>query len=94
MCSLVSYFCCRTQSFVNYYQQMKKNSIQFQGKYTIPVGTEVGIGIFDLHRDPHLWPDPLTFDPDRFLPENVKNQHPYAFVPFSKGSRNCIGIYS
>lgn len=59
--------------------------------YFIPKGTVLHIHIFDLHRDPHIYPNPLNFDPDRFLPEQVNNRHPFSYIPFSAGPRNCIG---
>nr|CAI5840714.1 unnamed protein product [Callosobruchus analis] len=54
-------------------------------------GTNVFISPFITHRLPHYFPDPLKFDPDRFSQENMERMHPYSFIPFSIGPRNCIG---
>uniref|UniRef100_A0A182PZ05 Uncharacterized protein n=1 Tax=Anopheles epiroticus TaxID=199890 RepID=A0A182PZ05_9DIPT len=61
------------------------------GDRLVPKDTLFNVHIFDLHRDPAVFPDPDRFDPDRFLPENVAERNPYAYVPFSAGPRNCIG---
>lgn len=41
-----------------------------------------------LHRNPSHWADPHSFEPERFIGTGPANP---AFVPFSKGPRNCIG---
>uniref|UniRef100_T1IWF3 Cytochrome P450 n=1 Tax=Strigamia maritima TaxID=126957 RepID=T1IWF3_STRMM len=65
-------------------------SVNINGR-VIPADVSVYINIFKLHRDPVVYPNPDKFEPDRFLPENCANRHPYAFIPFSGGPRNCLG---
>ncbi|XP_058823454.1 probable cytochrome P450 313a4 [Topomyia yanbarensis] len=61
--------------------------------WTIPAGTEISIPIFKLHRDKSIWGERSEeFDPDNFLPERCSQRHPYAYLPFGGGIRNCIGI--
>nr|UUB32718.1 cytochrome P450 CYP4EX1 [Dendroctonus valens] len=57
----------------------------------IPEGVGLLIHIYDLHRNPKFWPNPDVFDPSRHLPENCIGRHPFAYIPFSAGPRNCIG---
>ncbi|KAM3965867.1 cytochrome P450 4V2 [Aphomia sociella] len=59
---------------------------------TIPAGAGAVVGAFAIHRSKTVWgPTANEFDPDRFLPERSVGRHPSAFIPFSYGTRNCIG---
>jgi cytochrome P450 len=49
------------------------------------------VNLFNLHRHPAFWPEPETFDPDRFAPEKRKQQHRFAYLPFGAGPHLCIG---
>jgi len=57
----------------------------------LPAGSSFGIAPFLLHRNHNFWENPDDFMPERFLLENSVKRHPFAYVPFSAGPRNCIG---
>jgi cytochrome P450 len=59
--------------------------------YRVEAGSLVALGIYGLHHDPTLWPDPLVFDPERFSPENSTGRDRWQFLPFLGGGRPCIG---
>ncbi|XP_028417566.1 cytochrome P450 4V2-like [Dendronephthya gigantea] len=61
------------------------------GPYRVPKGCSIIVASVGLHRNPEVWENPETFNPDRFLSENNVGRHPFAYVPFSAGPRNCIG---
>lgn len=59
--------------------------------YRVEAGSLVAVGLYALHHDPTLWPNPMEFDPDRFSPQNVKARNRWQFLPFLGGGRPCIG---
>jgi pentalenene oxygenase len=61
------------------------------GAWEIPAGTELAYCQHALHRDPELFPDPLTFDPDRWLGDTQPPLSEGAFLPFGAGKHKCIG---
>nr|WET52811.1 cytochrome P450 [Phaedon brassicae] len=83
--------CLRLYPSVPFISRFSGAEIRTHTGYTIPRGANINVHIFDLHRSPHVWNNPEKFDPDRFLPENVSKRHPFAYLPFSAGPRNCIG---
>jgi len=62
------------------------------GNHLIPKGTSMVINIQSTHHNEAFWPNPMLFDPNRFLDPN-KRPAPFTFIPFIDGPRNCLGQY-
>jgi cytochrome P450 len=67
------------------------NEIDLGHGHIIPAGTNIFVSAYHTHRDPRHFPDPETFDPDRFSPQNSAGRHTYSYIPFGLGRRICVG---
>ncbi|MEM7050924.1 MAG: cytochrome P450 [Acidobacteriota bacterium] len=61
------------------------------GGYQIPANSTLFLSPYVTHRHPEFWENPEGFDPERFAVDRKAGRHPYAFLPFGGGPRNCIG---
>ena len=61
------------------------------GNDVVPKGTNLMVSTYGLHMDERYWTKPEEFIPDRFMKEECIKRHPFQYLPFSAGPRNCIG---
>ncbi|WP_329271105.1 bifunctional albaflavenone monooxygenase/terpene synthase [Streptomyces sp. NBC_01451] len=59
------------------------------GGYRIPAGADLVYSPYAIQRDPRSYERNTEFDPDRWLPERVKDLPKYAMTPFGVGNRKC-----
>ncbi|XP_050439571.1 probable cytochrome P450 6a14 [Adelges cooleyi] len=57
----------------------------------IEKGTKIAIPAYSLHMDPMYYPDPITFNPERFTPEEKAKRPSGVYMPFGEGPRQCLG---
>lgn len=56
--------------------------------YDLPKGTSVAASVHLTHYNPELYPEPLSFKPERF---ETRSYSPFEYLPFGGGHRRCIG---
>ena len=61
------------------------------GDVAIPAGSTVIVFVHGAHHASRYWPNPETFDPERFTKANAKQHTPFTHLPFGGGPRVCIG---
>lgn len=64
-----------------------RRPFEFLG-YTLPAGLKITVGTMRLHKREELYPDPLTFRPERFIGRTFS---PFEYMPFGGGVRRCLG---
>ncbi|XP_065864418.1 cytochrome P450 85A-like [Euphorbia lathyris] len=78
----------RLATVVNGLLRKTTQDIKLNG-YTIPKGWKIYLYLRDINYDSLLYPDPLVFNPWRWLDNNMENRN-YCFL-FGGGSRLCPG---
>ncbi len=58
----------------------------------VNAGDNVFTPIYAIHHHQDLWPDPETFNPERFTADAVKSRDRWSYLPFGAGPRICIGM--
>lgn len=77
---------------VPYVFRVNSKDIEISEGYILPAETHIIIPIFELHRSKSIWgTDVDVFRPERFEKKNFQQIHSYAYIPFTKGPRMCVG---
>ncbi|UFS99778.1 cytochrome P450 [Nocardia huaxiensis] len=61
------------------------------GEVTIPAGSAIMFSPYMVQHDPHNFPHPEHFDPDRWSPERADDTAKKASLSFGVGRRRCLG---
>nr|XP_024216136.1 cytochrome P450 4C1-like [Halyomorpha halys] len=74
---------------IPFYSRLLNEDLKIDENTVIPAGQSVVVLNTAVHRSKKHWTNPEEFIPERFTPGIER--HPFSFIPFSAGPRNCIG---
>lgn len=60
-------------------------------QYCLPANSTLLLNVYGVHHDINFWQQPEEFCPARFTDYDGHNEHSFAYLPFGKGPRQCIG---
>ena len=61
--------------------------------YTIPRGARILVNVWAIGRDPSVWSNPESFEPERFVGGSVDYKgRDFGLIPFGSGRRICPGL--
>ncbi|KAL9234405.1 hypothetical protein vseg_009281 [Gypsophila vaccaria] len=61
--------------------------------FLVPEDSQIWVNVWAIGRDPSVWPDPLSFSPERFLENDIDFKgRDFELIPFSAGRRICPGM--
>lgn len=75
-----------------WFMMRKSLSASSIGGQEIPAGGSALICPYTTHRHPSHWDAPWEFRPERFHETNAASRHKYAYLPFSAGRHQCLGM--
>jgi cytochrome P450 len=59
---------------------------------TLKKGDKLLLAFYSIMNNPEFWPEPLKFDPERFIGDNKQKIVPGSYCPFGLGPRHCLGM--
>ncbi|KAF7950152.1 hypothetical protein EAE96_007447 [Botrytis aclada] len=62
------------------------------GKWHIPSNTPIGMTTLLMHTNEKLYPEPMLFNPERWMDIDFRRKHDKTYAPFSRGTRICLGM--
>lgn len=83
----------RLQSIATAFRRNITDKPVLIGKEQIPPGAYAGYAIGDVHLDPEIYPDPMRWDPGRYLPGRAEDKKkPHAYLGWGAARHPCLGM--
>ena len=61
--------------------------------FTVPKNAQILVNMWAIGRDPEIWENPNSFQPERFLGSEIDVKgRDFELIPFGAGSRICPGL--